>query len=93
VGVPPYRWLLRQRVLRAKTLLRGQEHTLSEIAAACGFADQSTSRGYSRTSPAPAPVLAQTGSLGGQSTPAVGLSVNVPSALRAWWQAQRTGYR
>jgi AraC family transcriptional regulator len=41
VGTPPHRWLLLQRVLRAKTLLRDAKLPLADIAAACGFADQS----------------------------------------------------
>lgn len=41
VGMPPHRWLLLQRVQRAKSLLRGPERSLADIAAACGFADQS----------------------------------------------------
>jgi AraC family transcriptional regulator len=41
VGTPPYRWLLLQRVLHAKSLLRNADRSLSDIAAACSFADQS----------------------------------------------------
>jgi AraC-like DNA-binding protein len=41
VGTPPHRWLLLQRVLHAKSLLRNADRSLSDIAAACGFADQS----------------------------------------------------
>lgn len=41
VGEPPHRWLLRQRVDRAKLLIRETRMTLAEIATACGFADQS----------------------------------------------------
>ncbi len=41
VGTPPHRWLLLQRVLRAKSLLRDAKFSLSDIAGACGFADQS----------------------------------------------------
>jgi AraC family transcriptional regulator len=40
-GESPHRWLLRQRVERAKELLREGDVALSEIAIACGFADQS----------------------------------------------------
>jgi AraC family transcriptional regulator len=40
-GDPPHRWLLRQRVERAKALLRESRMTLAEVAIACGFADQS----------------------------------------------------
>jgi len=41
VGTPPHRWLLLQRVLRAKVLLRDADRPLSDVAAACGFSDQS----------------------------------------------------
>lgn len=41
VGDPPHRWLLRQRVDRAKALMRETRMPLAEIATACGFADQS----------------------------------------------------
>jgi AraC family transcriptional regulator len=41
VGTPPHRWLLLQRVLRAKSLLRNPAFSLADVAAACGFADQS----------------------------------------------------
>lgn len=41
VGTPPHRWLLLQRVLHAKSLLRNADRSLGDIAAACGFADQS----------------------------------------------------
>jgi AraC-like DNA-binding protein len=41
VGTSPHRWLLLQRVLRAKSLLRDAKLSLADIAAACGFADQS----------------------------------------------------
>jgi AraC family transcriptional regulator len=41
VGTPPHRWMLLQRVLRAKTLLRDAKLSLADIAVACGFADQS----------------------------------------------------
>lgn len=41
MGMPPHRWMLLQRVLRAKSLLRDADRSLSDIAAACGFADQS----------------------------------------------------
>jgi len=40
-GLPPHRWLLRQRVKRAKELLQGTKMPIVEIATACGFADQS----------------------------------------------------
>jgi len=40
-GVPPYRWLLNQRVERAKELLCNPALPLTSIALACGFSDQS----------------------------------------------------
>lgn len=41
MGMPPHRWLLLQRVLQAKSLLRDADRSLSDIATACGFSDQS----------------------------------------------------
>jgi len=41
VGMPPHRYLLKRRVDRAKHLLRSTKQPLAEIAAMCGFADQS----------------------------------------------------
>jgi AraC-like DNA-binding protein len=41
VGVPPYRWLIQQRIASAKRLLRDDPMSLAEIALACGFSDQS----------------------------------------------------
>jgi AraC-like DNA-binding protein len=40
-GMPPHRWLLMQRVNRAKALLRGTSMPIAAVAVACGFADQS----------------------------------------------------
>lgn len=40
-GKPPHRWLMQRRVEKAKALLRDTAMPLSDIAAACGFADQS----------------------------------------------------
>jgi AraC family transcriptional regulator len=40
-GVPPHRWLTKQRVERAKELLREPGRGLSDIAQLCGFVDQS----------------------------------------------------
>ncbi|ASW02575.1 helix-turn-helix domain-containing protein [Paraburkholderia aromaticivorans] len=37
----PHQWLLEQRIERARHLLRSSDSSLSEIAIACGFADQS----------------------------------------------------
>ena len=39
-GTPPHRWLLQQRIEKAKALL-GDEVAIAEIALLCGFADQS----------------------------------------------------
>jgi AraC family transcriptional regulator len=49
VGLPPHRWLLKQRVARACDLLLHTGDPLHSIALACGFADQShMSRVFSR---------------------------------------------
>jgi AraC family transcriptional regulator len=40
-GCPPHRWLLQRRIERAQDLLLTSDKTLSEIASACGFSDQS----------------------------------------------------
>ncbi len=40
-GAPPHRWLLKRRVERAQELLQDPKLPLTEIALACGFADQS----------------------------------------------------
>jgi len=40
-GIPPHRWLLHYRVGRAQELLRGSLTPIADIAAVCGFADQS----------------------------------------------------
>jgi AraC family transcriptional regulator len=40
-GMPPYKWLLIQRLELARTLLLSTDDTLTDIASACGFADQS----------------------------------------------------
>lgn len=40
-GLAPHRWLLQARVESAKAMLRKRDASLSEIACACGFADQS----------------------------------------------------
>jgi AraC family transcriptional regulator len=39
-GQPPYQYVLTRRVERAKSMLKDQERTISNIAAACGFATQ-----------------------------------------------------
>jgi AraC family transcriptional regulator len=41
VGETPYRWIMRRRLERAKELLLQSDLSLIEIAATCGFADQS----------------------------------------------------
>lgn len=40
-GSPPHRWLLKLRITKAKELLLKSKLSLSDIALACGFADQS----------------------------------------------------
>ena len=40
-GLPPSRWLTKQRVERAKELLREPGRELADIAQLCGFVDQS----------------------------------------------------
>ena len=40
-GQTPHQWLLAQRIELARTLLAGSQLPLAEVAAACGFADQS----------------------------------------------------
>jgi AraC family transcriptional regulator len=40
-GVPPYRWLTKQRIERAKELLQDPGRELADIAQLCGFVDQS----------------------------------------------------
>lgn len=48
-GCPPYRWLMAQRVGRAKELILNTNHSMSEIALTTGFADQSHfTRAFSR---------------------------------------------
>jgi AraC family transcriptional regulator len=50
MGMPPHRFLLGKRVGRAMELLVHTDQSLGEIAAACGFADQShLTRVFSRT--------------------------------------------
>ncbi|MCY1249297.1 HTH-type transcriptional activator RhaR [compost metagenome] len=41
MGSTPFRWLLQQRIEKAKDLLQFSPTSLSEIATACGFSDQS----------------------------------------------------
>jgi AraC family transcriptional regulator len=40
-GIPPYRWLIKQRIERAKELLQDPGRELADIAQLCGFVDQS----------------------------------------------------
>ena len=40
-GVPPYRWLTKLRIERAKELLKDPRCELADIAQLCGFVDQS----------------------------------------------------
>jgi len=40
-GLPPHRWLLRHRVDHARTLIKSRALSLADVAAFCGFADQS----------------------------------------------------
>ena len=40
-GAPPYQWLTKQRVERAKELLQDPRRELADIAQLCGFVDQS----------------------------------------------------
>ena len=40
-GLSPHQWLLQRRVDEAKRLLRDRRLSLSEVALACGFGDQS----------------------------------------------------
>jgi AraC family transcriptional regulator len=49
-GQPPHRWLIQRRIEAAKNLLLHTHLTLTEIAAECGFADQSAmNRPFTRT--------------------------------------------
>jgi AraC family transcriptional regulator len=41
VGIAPHQWLMRRRIDQALNLLRDRSLSLSQIALACGFADQS----------------------------------------------------
>jgi len=40
-GMPPYRWMTNQRVIKAKTLIQATRLSLREIATICGYRDQS----------------------------------------------------
>ncbi len=41
VGTPPNQWVLAQRIALSEELLLSDAATIAEIAAACGFSDQS----------------------------------------------------
>ena len=41
LGKPPHRWLLDQRIERARDMLRTTDMSLADIALSCGFAEQS----------------------------------------------------
>ncbi len=41
VGAPPHRWVIQQRIVLAKTLLREGGMPLADVALTCGFSDQS----------------------------------------------------
>lgn len=41
VGMTPHTYVVRQRIERAKSMMLGTREPLSQIAAACGFSDQS----------------------------------------------------
>lgn len=41
MGTPPHRWLLAQRIKRAQDLLLNSTLSIEQVAACCGFADQS----------------------------------------------------
>jgi len=41
MGLPPHRYLLKQRIKTARALLLDSKQSLLDVALACGFADQS----------------------------------------------------
>jgi AraC-like DNA-binding protein len=41
VGSPPHRWVIQQRIARAKAMLRDDTMPLAQVALECGFSDQS----------------------------------------------------
>ncbi|MEM7323867.1 MAG: transcriptional regulator FtrA [Actinomycetota bacterium] len=55
MGIPPHRWLTRQRVLRAQQLLETTDLAVDTVAAGCGFGSAATLRHHfqreTRTSP------------------------------------------
>lgn len=53
-GHTPHQWLVEQRIQRARTLLQSSDTALADIAASCGFADQSHfSRVFTRSTGMP----------------------------------------
>ena len=40
-GMPPHQWMMRRRIDKAMSLMRGTALPLSDVALACGFTDQS----------------------------------------------------
>ncbi|NJQ98711.1 MAG: helix-turn-helix transcriptional regulator [Hydrococcus sp. CSU_1_8] len=40
MGIPPYKYVLKQRVERAKRLLKEEKRAIADIALECGFANQ-----------------------------------------------------
>jgi AraC family transcriptional regulator len=40
MGIPPYKYVLQQRVERAKQLLKDEERAIVDIVLECGFANQ-----------------------------------------------------
>mgnify|MGYP003694399309 CR=1 FL=1 len=41
LGVAPHKWLIEQRIVLSKEKLRDDRLSLSDVAAECGFSDQS----------------------------------------------------
>src|SRR4029450_12494033 len=41
IGMAPHQWRMKKRIERAKSLMLSSEHSMAEIAAMCGFVDQS----------------------------------------------------
>ena len=41
MGVSPHKWVVQQRIVRARDLLRDGAMSLEDVASACGFFDQS----------------------------------------------------
>ena len=41
VGIPPHKWIMKRRIMRAKSLIAQSDHSLADIAFICGFSDQS----------------------------------------------------